>query len=331
MPENFFKYKPIFLDESGELDERSIRQVIEPIVSSYYYLPSRKQLNDPMEGVFDNQIQKGLSGVLHAIAAIGEKGELNSAIEDFSNHINHSTDNSGIFALSRTPSDEIMWAHYANSHCGIVIEYDINLLTRFSSKQHLHCFDVRYSTCPPKFFLKDFHLEARDAITTMLGHKSPKWAYEEEYRVVMDNTNGVIPHDYRAVKSITFGLKVPNFVRATIYNMVKDKVANFYEIIIPSKSYKLIREMLPVYKGSVPKGIAQKINWEGQLQNVKKERREELMEIIQSLIENDPHYKELFLAEVSTVDDSQVVISYTAKHDMQLQPGTEYTKHYLSL
>lgn len=331
MPETFFKYKPIFLDESGKIDERSIRQVIEPIVSSYYYLPSRKQLNDPMEGFFDNQIQKGFSGVLQVVSLLDKRDELSGAIDEFSNHITHSTDNSGIFALSRTPIDEIMWVHYANSHCGIVIEYDIKLLTRFSSKQHLHCFDVCYSTCPPKFFLKDFHLEGRDAITTMLGHKSPKWAYEEEYRVVMDNTNGEVPHDYRAVKSITFGVKVPESVRASIYDMVKDKVTDFYEIKIPSKSYELKREVLSDYKGSVSRVVAQEIDWKNHLQNIKQERREELIEIIQSLIENDPHYKELFLADVSTVDDSQVVISYTAKHDMQLQPWTEYTKHYLSL
>jgi len=331
MPETLFKYKPIFLDENGTLDEQTICQVIKPIVSSYYYLPKRQQLNDPTEGVFYNQIQKGFAGVLQFVSLLDKRDELSGAIDEFSNHINHSTDNSGIFSLSRTPSDEIMWAHYANSHCGIVIEYDINLLTRFSSKKHLHCFDVSYPMCPPTFILKDLHIEARDAITTMLGHKSPRWADEKEYRVVMEGINGSIPHDYRAVKSITFGLKVPNFVRATIYNMVKDKVANFYEIIIPSKSYELIREILPAYKGSVPKGSAQKINWEGQLQNVKKERRGGVIEAIQSLIENDPHYKELFLAEVSTVDDSQVVISYTAKHDMQLPPGTEYTKHCLSL
>lgn len=331
MPETFFKYRPILLDGNGKIDEKTIRQVIEPIASSYYYLPTRQQLNDPTEGVFDNQIQKGFANVLQIVKPLNKRDELSGAIDDFSNHITHSTDNSGIFSLSRTPSDEIMWAHYANSHCGIVIEYDIDLLTRFSSKQHLHCFDVRYSTCPPTFILKDFHREARDAITTMLGHKSPKWVDEEEYRLVMDNTNGEVPHDYRAVKSITFGVKVPECVRTSIYDMVKEKVPDFYEIKIPPRSYHLKREILPKYKGSVPNGIVQKIDWKNYLQNIKKERGEELIEIIQSMIESDPHYKELFLLDISTVDASKVVVSYTAKHYMQLQPGTEYTKLYLSL
>ena len=34
----------------------------------------------------------------------------------------------GIYSLSRTPYDELMWSHYGESHEGFCIEYDLERL-----------------------------------------------------------------------------------------------------------------------------------------------------------------------------------------------------------
>lgn len=59
---NYFKYKPIRLNQNGSLDEITCLQVIEPIVQSYFYLPNRIQLNDPTEGVYINEIHQEIHG-----------------------------------------------------------------------------------------------------------------------------------------------------------------------------------------------------------------------------------------------------------------------------
>jgi len=36
----------------------------------------------------------------------------------------------GIFSLSKKYDDELLWAHYANSHKGFCIEYDLEILLK---------------------------------------------------------------------------------------------------------------------------------------------------------------------------------------------------------
>ncbi|MEN8178020.1 MAG: DUF2971 domain-containing protein [Pseudomonadota bacterium] len=328
MPENHFKYKPIYIDQNGRLEEQSILHIIEPIRDSSYYLPTRKQLNDPTEGTFDNQVQEGLAGFMHSLTGIGEQQEIKQAVLELMRQISHSTDNSGVFSLSKTAVDELMWGHYANSHCGIAIEYDIVLLTRFSSKQHLHCFDVRYSETPPELKLENIQENIPEAICTMLGHKSSTWSHESEFRVLLENTNGPIPHDYRAVKSITFGLGVSEAVRRYIYEKTKHKVQNYFEIAMMHNSYDFERKALSEFLGNTPKGIHREIEWDNHLLGVSPDRKSEFIKIISDALEKDPHFKELYLTEISTVDTSQIVVSYEAQHEIPLQPWSKYTKYF---
>lgn len=64
MTDNYFKYKGLTLSPNGGLDERTLKQVIDPIVCSYYFLPTRDRLNDPNEGAFQNQVAAGIAGFM---------------------------------------------------------------------------------------------------------------------------------------------------------------------------------------------------------------------------------------------------------------------------
>ncbi|MCU7843527.1 MAG: DUF2971 domain-containing protein [Candidatus Thiodiazotropha sp. (ex Monitilora ramsayi)] len=330
MSDSYFKYKPIYLDQNENLEERTIDHVLKPIVNSYYYLPTRKQLNDPTEGTFDNQIQKDIAGFLQGLIGIGERIEITRSIQDLARQIGRSTDNSGVFSLSRNAIDELMWAHYANSHCGLTIEYDISLLTRFSATQHLHRFDVRYRKEPPTLKLENIQKNIPEAIRAMLGNKSPTWSHEEEHRVLLENISGLVPHDYRAVKSVTFGVNVSNNIRDYIYDRTKDKVPEYYEIEIEPNSYSYKRRHLSEYEGNSPTGTPQDVEWEQHLEGIEGGRKEELKEKMIREIEQDPHFKELLLADRSTVDRSRAVLQYESQHDIPLKPWSKYTKvHYL--
>ena len=331
MSGNYYKYKAISLTSEGELDKRTVSQVVEPIAESYLYFPTREKLNDPNEGIFQNQIQAGITAFLQGLVGIGERTELTKTLYDLANQISQSTDNSGVFSLSSNVTDELMWAHYAASHCGIAIEYNLDQLTRFCSKQHLHCFGVDYVDEPPSLDMQHLQGNAEKAVRAMLGHKSPRWSYEEEFRVLLENIHGPIPHDYRAARSITFGLKVPGQVREQIYEATKHKVPKYYEIVKIPETYLLERRPLEALSGKSPTGEKAGVEWAEHFSTLNENEKKHMVEIAQREIESDPHFEEFMLAEKSTTYPSKAVLQYEAKHHLGLEPWSKYTKHYYDL
>lgn len=331
MSDHYFKYKAISLTPEGGLDDRSMNEVVEPIIESYYYLPTRVQLNDPNEGIFQNQIQAGITAFLQGVAGIGERTELTASLHDVARQISQSTDNSGVFSLSNSVTDELMWAHYGASHCGIAIEYSLEQLTRFCSRQHLHCFGVKYVDEPPNLDMQSLQGNSGEAVRAMLGHKSPRWNYEEEFRVVLENMHGRLPHDYRAVKSITFGLKVPREARDKIYEATKHKVLEYYEIFKIPETYLLERRLLEALSGKSPTGEESSVDWRIHFDNLNETEKEQMINIAQHEIEDDPHFKEILLAERSPTYPSKAVLQYEAQHHIGLEPWSKDTKKYYEL
>lgn len=122
--------------------------------------------------------------------------------------------NVGILSLTTCPKNLLMWAHYANSHQGLVLEIDEThefFNRRKSSADELrHLREVTYSTKRPSTSLSDMNFE-------LFLVKSEDWAYEEEWRMLLPlaEANEVIPskpHDIHlfklpicSIKSVIFG------------------------------------------------------------------------------------------------------------------------------
>jgi len=214
MNDYYFKFKPLSFTPDGKLDEQSKKQVINPIVDSYYYLPTREKLNDPNEGVLQSQINIYNIEYYNYLLSHENANKLTEGTSGPLDDIRNTSNISGIFSLSGNVTDELLWAHYGASHRGIAIEYDLDLLKRFSSENNYYHFNVKYSEKPPEINIQILsNNNELEKLRNILRSKSSRWSYEEEFRIILENINGKIPHDYRAVKSITFGLKVPNDVR----------------------------------------------------------------------------------------------------------------------
>lgn len=324
---SYYKYRQVSFDKNGDLSKESLNYVINPIKTSHYYLPTRDRLNDPTEGVFNNQIQSELLGFMQGVPGLGERQELAEPIFEHARALSTAIDSSGIFSLTHNHTDELMWAHYADSHRGIAIEYDLDLLTRFTPRAHLHTFDVEYEKKPPKLGLRD--INNSKVLQVMLGYKSPRWAYEEEFRVLVDNINGQIPHDYRAVKSITFGLNFPIEKRQVIIDLVSNKVTNFYEIKKIPNSYMFERVEYQKIASRAAKVDNPQIDWNFHLSGTTPSEKAALIEQVESIIKLDPHYLELIQAEKSSIQNGKYCIQYQTTHKMGLTVSTEYTKIYL--
>jgi len=83
-----------------------------------------------------------------------------------------------IYCLSPNPENLLMWSHYANSHTGICIEFDLQKSMLFTA---LKC---RYKASYPS--LKTYSKSTRDLLAPLLI-KSDVWSYEKEYRFILSS------------------------------------------------------------------------------------------------------------------------------------------------
>lgn len=94
----------------------------------------------------------------------------------------------GVSCLSESDNSLLMWAHYANHHKGICVEYDlfeINQELKFTAVPVIYS-DQR--TCFDSLDLQkqDVRSAAGKLLLQSLTSKSPEWSYEKEWRIIRD-------------------------------------------------------------------------------------------------------------------------------------------------
>ena len=150
--------------------------------------------------------------------------------------------NIGIYSLSKPtekdfPNNELLWAHYANSHKGFCIEYDLNKLIDNYSKEYdiRNVINVQYQDERPEV------TEVDDTFTVqkkVFGTKSLAWKYENEIRLVF-NTAGKKTIISEAVTGIYFGLRISLEDRRDIIQRTQGRNIDYYQIERIDNSYNL--------------------------------------------------------------------------------------------
>lgn len=149
--------------------------------------------------------------------------------------------NAGVYSMSKQkegedfPCNELLWAHYANSHKGFCIEYDLDKLDICITGNIDYRIDVVYQENKPTI-LPDDSIEAK--VKKAFSTKSLAWDYENEYRLIF-SSSGVKKIAFEAIRAIYFGLNMPLAERNAIVNGLKDKSIEFYQIERVGKDYKL--------------------------------------------------------------------------------------------
>ena len=80
-----------------------------------------------------------------------------------------------VYCLSTHPDHELMWAHYAQSHTGVCLQF------RSRDDLFFQALRMTYLRYYPVFDVAD---ESDDAIVTIMLTKSRAWRYEDEYRLI---------------------------------------------------------------------------------------------------------------------------------------------------
>ncbi|MBR3316191.1 MAG: DUF2971 domain-containing protein [Atopobiaceae bacterium] len=156
-PQYLFKYKP--LSSSDDLSS-----VLDVIVHNKIYIPTPKQLNDPMEGF----------GVVHTGSYAG--CSIHVAMERQGKGLNKASEYR-VLSLTELASSPQMWAHYGGGYTGACIRFN-------TASFPFEVVPVRYAARPIQILgdsactVYDSEDISRGALTT----KHVDWAYEQEWR-----------------------------------------------------------------------------------------------------------------------------------------------------
>ncbi|HDY7526506.1 TPA: DUF2971 domain-containing protein [Vibrio vulnificus] len=176
----------------------------------------------------------------------------------------------GVVCLSEVENNILMWSHYGEEHRGFCIEFydlenhisspcdviDVNYIDQFEDfndpellidfymimfcdNKHLpqREWEAKYKELGGQVSKYEESLLAKATI----GNKYTDWAYEKEVRLV-SKINGPIKYDPRAIKSITFGLRMSESDKRTIMNICdcdNKRHINFKQAIRQESSYGL--------------------------------------------------------------------------------------------
>lgn len=246
----FYKYRG-----NIGLDNPNFVRDIEMIKNNEIWCSNIKDLNDPTEASFSlEEFEQKLSIGLRFFSFLSIKRYNPENVTSYKVALNKlmsvHTRNSGIYSLSKTYNNELMWAHYSNSHKGYCIEYDFNDLKDFGLNfseynpiSHMNRWGrVNYSD--KLFQLKVMNPKYDDIIKFLLS-KSKKWEYEEEYRVIT-SISGKYTYNPKCLKSITFGMNINELERNFIIKNLEDKEINFYQLYRVKDQFQFYRKLIKV-------------------------------------------------------------------------------------
>lgn len=194
-PTQLFRYRSFrrIDDHTSEVQRRELAAIQE----GYIWAAAYHEMNDPMEGTFFARHQ----------------GSRDSHFRTILESIRESKQQTGIACFSETPTNELMWAHYADEFRGICIAYDFSDL-RESLEGNVAFSRLFYTENPPDLDLGVNNLEID--VRRVLSSKSQKWGYEREWRMFTQRLGRIVYRNPGAVRTIYFGHRIDADIRRNI-------------------------------------------------------------------------------------------------------------------
>ncbi len=219
-------------------DKETFKRDLDSLEENCFYASNFKKLNDPCETMVFSDKFNQQTGLFSKFLGANSKRELENVKNALTSLIDKRND-IGIYSLSKTYKDELLWAHYANSHFGFCIEYDLDILIDTYEIDKIYSLPVSYSNTPPQIGLSDVSKSKNDPLTIIKKiacNKSKRWESEEEHRLIIDRA-GEQAYNFNAVKSIYFGLRMEEENKDAIMNRLQGRGINYYQMVQANKSY----------------------------------------------------------------------------------------------
>ncbi|WP_285164501.1 DUF2971 domain-containing protein [Shewanella goraebulensis] len=191
---------------------------IELLVNRELWFAKPESLNDPFECPFDAE---------HIFDGIDKLPQLSDTEIKRQKKLALNVFNSlGVCSFSRARKNQLMWAHYADEHKGFCIGFnESNLL---NNEPVIKAIDVIYQAdLPQPNVIGHFRQEDNGLVGTIdsnslheiIRTKYTYWTYERETRLVMP-TSGVSTFQPQDVRSVAFGLRMPERDRQTLITLL---------------------------------------------------------------------------------------------------------------
>lgn len=295
-------------------DNEIFKRDLDALKNDFFWASSVAQLNDPCETIIDtdhfkNQIRRILKILKQDTPQINERYRLLcNALDDIINR------DIGIFSLSKTNLDELLWAHYANSHKGFCIAFDLEKLTENNSIIKYYPFHVTYSDTPPRVSVLDMNKLREDLTKSSLikkftSIKSKRWINEQEVRIITDKW-GRQPYDYRALKSIYFGMRMSDTDKDQIMYELRGRGITYYQIYLEDKSYKfnhnLVQDKFPDCEQYLSKQAS--VSESAVIESDVKEENKKYIPFLYDAIElakREPYCEEIYYSEFSSTKSTK--------------------------
>lgn len=154
----------------------------------------------------------------------------------------------GISCLSELCDSLLMWAHYANNHSGVCVEYElleINQQLGFSPVPVIYS-DERARFC--SINQDTIEADSTSVLIESLTSKSPEWSYEKEWRIIQDNVacgdkwdierNGALLDMIRP-SSVILGCEAKPEFEKTVREYCENSKINLYKMKKDESLYRL--------------------------------------------------------------------------------------------
>ncbi|MCL6219594.1 DUF2971 domain-containing protein [Zunongwangia pacifica] len=138
-------------------------------------------------------------------------------IQNIKELIDNLLDDIKVTCFSETPSESLMWSHYADKHKGICYVFEKN---KIFSNEDLDFCKVKYSSKLPEI---DFYegMTTRDLLKNQLisiiETKSNRWSYENEVRFYGETKDNLLEFEPKSLKAIIMGHRYTKINEATKY------------------------------------------------------------------------------------------------------------------
>ncbi len=127
----------------------------------------------------------------------------------------------GILALSDRRDSILMWSHYADQHCGICLEFEID---KKNIGAQVHVSKVNYTRTGTPNVIWVENIQNRQHFKSELDNsvitKHQDWGYEQEYRMIGIFANQSVSVPGLHLRGVIFGSRLPPDQQAMIQKIV---------------------------------------------------------------------------------------------------------------
>jgi len=148
----------------------------------------------------------------------------------------------GVFSLSFIPDSELMWSHYASSHSGYILHFQIDINKcnfDFNSKSDITPVPVIYRKEREIWKLEDYYVNRKRYAYDLIRYKSKAWAYECEFRLLDTDGYGFIKIPSNYLKSIVIGIDTDSELQDILKDIGNKLKVPVLSSVMNEKEYKI--------------------------------------------------------------------------------------------